>query len=565
MKKRRSWRQILFSLLACTLVLLMGFLLVVNLHFYRQASETVRQSNTQILQVRAQEVTARLNTMREHVREMLYTVNNESELKTGSEMMQFNARVACYTSMENKIAASSDLDNLYILDTDTGSLLLAASSRQPNQTRAAVMQFLKERGVEATDLRNEDWQVVRIGGQAFFSKAYRLGKYIVGGFSSTENFDAALTGEISGEDTGYLLLRDGGVLHTGGYDWSGRVQRGENGYTVPERGVSTCVYEIELAGCQVVLVTRENALQSIWTSTTLSLTVISALFLLLFGALMLALTKLVSHPTQQLLVATQRLEAGDLSYRIQEEPVSSEFYQLRGSFNAMADQIVHLKIAEYEQQLVEKESELKLLRAQIRPHFFLNAITTVLSMTYQDRGDDIRRYLTALSGFMRYMLQLQQKTVRVGDELINVRNYLDMQKIRFPDSVACFVGCEPQLEDARVPYLLLFTVVENSFKHAMDLYHTLSILIQCERFSAPGFRGLRIIVEDNGGGFPQEVLRQYQTGSGIRPLDGHIGLSNVYRTLQLVYGRDDLLHISNVSPHGARVEVWIPREEEETP
>ncbi len=127
--------------------------------------------------------------------------------------------------------------------------------------------------------------------------------------------------------------------------------------------------------------------------------------------------------------------------------------------------------------------------------------------------------------------------------------------------MACVLGCEPQLEDTRVPYLLLFTVVENSFKHAMDLYSTLSILIQCERFSAPGFEGVRIVVEDNGGGFPEEVLRQYQTGSGIRPRDGHIGLSNVYRTLQLVYGRDDLLHISNVSPHGARVEVWIPQEE----
>ncbi len=562
MKRKLSWRFIIFGLLIATIVLLMVFLMAVNLYFYEQASETVRQSNTQSLRIRGQEVVTRLNAVREHVREMLWIVNDNAELKSGSQMMQLLARVSCQTSMDNKIAASSDIDYMFILDTDENFLLLSAGDQYSNQN-AEVSKYLKQQPLNATSIRDNSWALATINNQTFFLKAYQLGKYVIGGLSSVQDYDQTLLGEISGTDTGYLLIKDDEVIYTGGYDWSGSVVLTDDGYTIAERGTAAAVYEMNMAQTKVVLITREDALQSILSSATISLGVISALFLLLLGLLMLVMTRLVSKPTQQMLVANQKIEAGDLLYRLTDEPASREFTVLHNSFNKMADQIVHLKILEYEQQLYEKESELKQLRAQIRPHFFLNAITTVMSMTYHGNNEDIRKYLTSLSGFMRYMLQITKKAVPVKDELDNVKHYLEMQKIRFPESVASFIGCEPGVEEFKVPYLLLFTVVENTFKHAMSLYNTLSILIQCERIQTEGFTGVRIIVEDNGDGFPEKVVAQYRTGKGIRELDGHIGLSNIYRTLQLLYGREDLLRIRNASPRGAHVELWIPLKEDE--
>lgn len=562
MKRKKSWRLIIFGLLIATIVLLLGFLVFVNLYFYRQASDTMRQSNTQALRIRGQEVVTRLSAVREHVREMLWIVYNNTELKSGSQMMQLQARVASLTSMENKIAASSDIDYMFILDTDNNFLLLAAGDQSSSQN-AEISRHIKEQPIAATSIQDDSWSLVTINNETYFIKAYLLGKYVIGGLSRVQDYDNTLIGEISGADTGYLLVKDGAIQYSGGYDWSDSLTFTEDGYVLAQTGASICAYELNMVQTQVILITREDALQSILTSSTISLSIISVLFLLLLGLLMIVMTRLVSRPTQQMLVATQKIEAGDLYYRLTNEPRSREFAVLHNSFNKMADQIVHLKILEYEQQLNEKESELKQLRSQIRPHFFLNAITTVMSMTYHGKNEDIRKYLTSLSGFMRYMLQIRKKTVQVKDELDNVRNYLDMQKIRFPDSVAAFIGYDPGVEDYEVPYLLLFTVVENTFKHAMSLYNTLSILIQCERVQTDEFTGMRIIVEDNGEGFPENVIAQYRTGEGIRELDGHIGLSNIYRTLQLLYGRDDLLRIRNASPRGAHVELWIPQKEDE--
>ena len=58
----------------------------------------------------------------------------------------------------------------------------------------------------------------------------------------------------------------------------------------------------------------------------------------------------------------------------------------------MADQIQNLRIESYDRLLKIRENQLQMVRAQIKPHFFLNAITTVYNMTYQNRPEDTRRF-----------------------------------------------------------------------------------------------------------------------------------------------------------------------------
>jgi sensor histidine kinase YesM len=94
----------------------------------------------------------------------------------------------------------------------------------------------------------------------------------------------------------------------------------------------------------------------------------------------------------------------------------------------------------------------------------------------------------------------------------------------------------------------------------MSLYETLILLIQCELIEDSSFQGYRVIIEDNGKGFSGEQIEKFRIGNEVEEKqDGrHIGLSNIKKTLELQYGRKDLLRLSNVEPHGARVEIWIP-------
>ena len=182
-------------------------------------------------------------------------------------------------------------------------------------------------------------------------------------------------------------------------------------------------------------------------------------------------------------------------------------------------------------------------------------------MTYQNRNEEIRQYIAALAKFMRYMLNLQCKQVLVTEELAHIDNYLKMQAIRFPNSVCVETRMDPGAENLEIPYLLLFTVVENTFKHAMNLYSTLKLRIRCEPADEPGFHGWRISVQDNGQGFSQEALARIRSTAVPENPKEHLGLTNVRRTLMLTYGRSDLLHLSNLPEGGAMVEILIPEAE----
>jgi len=200
------------------------------------------------------------------------------------------------------------------------------------------------------------------------------------------------------------------------------------------------------------------------------------------------------------------------------------------------------------------------VRAQIRPHFYLNSITVIHNMTYQNRLEDIRSYVQALARHIRYMLNIQSPMITVSAELTHIENYISMQDLRFPGSVKASYRCDEQVADTEIPFLMLFTVVENSFKHAMNLYSTMELNIVCEPYSEENFSGMRMIVEDNGDGYTPEVLASF---SGPMPEElptkDHLGLSNVQYTLRYVYRRDGLLRLSNLE-HGARTEIMIPAE-----
>ena len=90
----------------------------------------------------------------------------------------------------------------------------------------------------------------------------------------------------------------------------------------------------------------------------------------------------------------------------------------------------------------------------------------------------------------------------------------------------------------------------------------LLLFITCETFQNDNFDGYRVTVEDNGPGFTEEKLFMYNREQIVeeRKEESHIGLSNVKRSLFLQYQRSNLLKLTNVSPHGAKIEIYLPKE-----
>ena len=286
-------------------------------------------------------------------------------------------------------------------------------------------------------------------------------------------------------------------------------------------------------------------------------------------------TSLAGHIPASLIVESHTVpEVGTL---LLFRPSSDLLHQLSGSFgwllllNLLALALIttmllntnrHItvpiqQLTEGVREVERHRNELRYLQLQIRPHFYLNAITTISSLIYQDRKQDARSFIDFLSDYLRYLFSGSDTQVTLQQETKHCKSFIQLQQIKYPDTIFYMFELASGTENIRIPKFLLQTVVENIFKHGFSPEKFLSIFLESALEEQNGVRGLRMTVEDNGCGFLPEMLASFP----VKEDNGHVGLSNLYHTLQLIYGPAASLHISNAEPNGARVTIFLPEEE----
>ena len=558
----KSWRTVIFALMATILLFMVGFVFALGEYYYQHTLTTFHAENMRSVQNWSVSVQSRLTALSAHIHELMIMIYDSTELRNGTNVMPYDIRQKCIDMMEAKQRVSSDVTGMFIHDMDSDLMLFSTGIGQLLPQPSHVLQikhYLREAELHPTNISDREWYLAEIAGTAYFIRSVKLGKYVVGALSAVQRFEIEDMMAVRGGTYSCMFAYLGRIIHVNGQDWSDRVRFNAGGSLVWEIGnIDYATAQLDLLNADIILAVKKIPRGELLPKGANFLLVFGIACIGMFIMLILVMARIISRPTRAMLKGIQEIKHGNLGYHMSEQWGSAEFNTLSSSFNGMVDQIKNLRIAVYDQDIQKQHNELTMLRAQIRPHFFLNAITTVSNMTYQKDSTAIRAYLSALAQYMRYMLNLRSKVVPLGIEISHIRNYLKMQMIKFPDSVQAEVICSERLEKVEIPYLLLFTVVENTFKHAMDLYHMLLIRIQCESVDEAFFTGCRITVEDNGAGFSQEVLNLFQPGVDLPEAKDHLGLTNASRTLQLVYHRNDLLRISNTQTHGARVELLIP-------
>ncbi|HZZ84104.1 MAG TPA: sensor histidine kinase [Anaeromyxobacteraceae bacterium] len=169
-----------------------------------------------------------------------------------------------------------------------------------------------------------------------------------------------------------------------------------------------------------------------------------------------------------------------------------------------------------EQKTLLVVSELKLLQAQVDPHFLFNSLNTIIAVTRTDPAR-ARELLGHLSRFFRKNLKRSSDISTLEEELAHVRSYLEIEKARFPDRLAVETEIDASLLQLRMPTFTLQPLVENAIKHGLS------------RSPNPGRATIRayrqdgtvlIDVEDDAGTYVQRDWRQ--TGLGMKIVDKRI-------------------------------------------
>ncbi|CCO24428.1 sensor histidine kinase [Maridesulfovibrio hydrothermalis] len=136
-----------------------------------------------------------------------------------------------------------------------------------------------------------------------------------------------------------------------------------------------------------------------------------------------------------------------------------------GITNLLSNQLLHARYTEQKSLLMK--AELKLVQAQINPHFLFNALNTVIAILRKDSGR-ARELLLSLSTFFRKNLKREGDTATLEDELNHVNSYLVIEKARFEDRLTLNMDIDPDLLYIRMPVFTLQPLIENAIKHGIS-------------------------------------------------------------------------------------------------
>ncbi|MEZ5184225.1 MAG: histidine kinase [Candidatus Nanopelagicales bacterium] len=197
------------------------------------------------------------------------------------------------------------------------------------------------------------------------------------------------------------------------------------------------------------------------------------------------------------------------------------------------------------------EAEVRVLRAQISPHFIFNSLTAIASFVRTD-PDRARDLLLDFAEFTRYSFRSHGRYTALAEELRSVEQYLLLEQARFGDRLQVRLRVDPEVLSVRIPFLCIQPLVENAVRHGLedrDAPGTISITA-VER--GPD---CWISVEDDGVGNEPAIIRRSLSGE---PGD-HVGLANVDERLRQAFGDDRGLVVETAPAAGTKVTMRIPK------
>lgn len=195
-----------------------------------------------------------------------------------------------------------------------------------------------------------------------------------------------------------------------------------------------------------------------------------------------------------------------------------------------------------------KDYELKTLKSQLNPHFMFNAMNSIRALIEED-PESAKAAITKLSNILRYSLQMERmERVPLENEIETVKNYLDLERIRFEDRLKYKIDIDRVTNKIEIPPMMIQTLVENGIKHGIAK-RTEGGEVQLKSKMIITSEGQKLKIEiRNSGHFSEEQLK---SSSGF-------GVSNTKHRLNLLFGDDAHFSIANENGNTVLAEIEIP-------
>ena len=253
----------------------------------------------------------------------------------------------------------------------------------------------------------------------------------------------------------------------------------------------------------------------------------------------------------------QRTYEAGIPARLQrEEEMLSEIDVIAKQYNRTIDDLEKALLREKAEAENSRKAEIRMLEAQINPHFIYNILDTVNWIAIEKDEYDISNAISTLAFILRYAISNSDKPVTLRDEVDWLKKYVYLQQFRLKNKFSFEIRTDPEILDVRVHKLIIQPFVENAIVHGFDTRretYTLKVSMLAE-----GGR-VAITIEDNGKGISPEILAALGSGDvkEIRDKAG-IGLSNAFLRLHRYCEGQDEVSVHSVLDQGTRVTIRFP-------
>lgn len=256
----------------------------------------------------------------------------------------------------------------------------------------------------------------------------------------------------------------------------------------------------------------------------------------------------------QLIDALKQVEDGKLDINLNIES-DDEFKSIGHSFNMMLGSIRHL-IERHDKMALENNMAIvQMMESQFNPHFLFNTLESIRYLVkFNPKVAD--KTVVNLSKLLRYSIQNTVDTVRFKEEFDFVKRYIEIMKVRFGERLEFNDNISEDVKEVSVPKMIIQPIVENAVKYGFGenvevLRIEISAYIEDEK--------LYIIVKDDGVGIDKDLLKDlvFNLNEKYNSSD-HIGLYNVHKRIELLYGIDYGLEINSEAGKGTKVVLVLP-------
>lgn len=281
------------------------------------------------------------------------------------------------------------------------------------------------------------------------------------------------------------------------------------------------------------------------------LALIGAIVLLTTFCLAQLLAISLVKPLKKLMLYADKVGQGSLDMPLVHNS-SDEIGLLADNFYNMVQNIKSLTQSIYNEQNNKREYELRLLQAQINPHFLYNCLDNIITLIESKENQTATSMVHHLGRYYRLILSKGKNIITIDEELQLVKDYLEIQLIKKPDFFTYHIQIDESIKKYKIHKMILQPIVENSVIHGFSNTN-IKNMIDIQIFIISN--DVVIEIKDNGCGIPQSTLEQIFTPKELT-IPRHFGLRNIHERIQLKYGtqygltitsREDLNTITTIT------------------